>query len=152
LKAGVPPAADGTRRKEAAMLGALLALVAFQLAGELVVRVLVLPLPGPVVGMVLLLGLLIVRGSVPEALHRTALGILQHLSLLFVPAGVGIVAVGPALVGESIAVAVCLVLSTVITIVATGQIVSRLGRWRAESTRTSAARFSRSLAQEGRRG
>ncbi len=72
------------------MVGAITVLLVFQLIGEITVRSLGLPLPGPVVGMLLLFIALRVRGSVPNSLQVTSAEILQHLSLLFVPAGVGV--------------------------------------------------------------
>ena len=65
-------------------------LLVFQLLGEVGVRSLDIPVPGPVAGMLLLLLALIVRRGVPLALDRSASGLLSHLSLLFVPAGVGL--------------------------------------------------------------
>jgi holin-like protein len=79
------------------MLKALTVLLVFQLVGETLSRALGLPIPGPVAGMVLLLGALIwrTRGraeAAPPWLAQTADGVLKHLSLLFVPAGVGLIA------------------------------------------------------------
>lgn len=75
------------------MLTGLIALLACQLVGELVVRTLDVPLPGPIVGMVLMLGVLLVRrprsGS---GLLRGPEKLLRYLPLLYVPAGVGVVA------------------------------------------------------------
>ena len=64
----------------------------FPVYGEIAVIAFGLPIPGPVVGMALLFVSLIVRGSVTEELGSTANGLLRHLSLLFVPAGVGVMA------------------------------------------------------------
>ena len=72
------------------MPAALTILLGCQLAGELIVRALGAPVPGPVLGMVLLCAILALRGSTPATLHSTANGLLAHLSLLFVPAGVGV--------------------------------------------------------------
>ena len=72
------------------MLYALTALLAFQLLGELLVRLLGLPLPGPLAGMLLLLAALLALGRVPQALERTAGGLLQHMMLLFIPAIAGV--------------------------------------------------------------
>ena len=72
------------------MINALLALLVFQLVGELLVRSVALPVPGPVVGMLLLFAALRVRGEVPGALQRASTALLSNLSLLFVPAGVGV--------------------------------------------------------------
>jgi holin-like protein len=112
------------------MIGALLALVAFQFVGEVVVRALAIPVPGAVVGMVLLLGVLIARGGVPAELRQTTQGLLQNLSLFFVPAGVGIVAVGSTLAREWLGVAIALVASTVVTIAVTALMIRRLARLR----------------------
>ncbi len=73
------------------MLSAITALLMCQLAGEAIVRVASLPIPGPVFGMILLFGALLARAPLPAALDDTAEGLLKHLSLLFVPAGVGVV-------------------------------------------------------------
>ena len=70
----------------------LLVLLGCQLAGEFVVRLLDVPVPGPVVGMVLLLGLLQLRQPAADSgLVQVCEGLLKHLQLLFVPAGVGVV-------------------------------------------------------------
>ena len=64
-------------------------LLVLQSAGELLSRGLHLPFPGPVVGMVLLLLALNVT-SVREPVGACADFLLSHLSLLFVPVGVGV--------------------------------------------------------------
>src|SRR3954454_14920306 len=73
------------------MLAAIAGLLVCQLIGETAVRAVYLPFPGPVVGMILLFVLMLARAPLPIALGNTADGLLQHLSLLFVPAGVGVV-------------------------------------------------------------
>lgn len=100
------------------MIHALLALLACQLAGEAVVRVLHLPLPGPVIGMLLMLGLLAAAPRFAEFIRPTAQGILGHLSLLFVPAGVGVVGHVSTLGPAAAALLVAVVASTVLAIVA----------------------------------
>ncbi len=64
-------------------------LLLLQSAGELAARGLHLPFPGPVVGMVLLLGALRFE-SVRTPVSACADYLLSHLSLLFVPVGVGV--------------------------------------------------------------
>ena len=64
-------------------------LLAFQSAGELLARALQLPFPGPVVGMILLLPALRWR-AIREPVNVSADFLLSHLSLLFVPVGVGV--------------------------------------------------------------
>lgn len=106
------------------LAGALTALLACQLAGEVLVLVLrqfmpSLAFPGPVVGMALLFAVLVWRGGPGGALDATAGGILRNLSLLFVPAAVGIVQYGPVLAEFGLALAAALVVSTVLTLVVT---------------------------------
>lgn len=72
------------------MIYALTALIAFQFLGELLAHWFSLPLPGPLVGMLLLFAALLALGRVPEALTRTAGTLLQHMMLLFIPAIVGV--------------------------------------------------------------
>ena len=110
------------------MLDALLVLLGLQLVGELVVRLLHWPLPGPVLGMALLwLGLLL-RPRWAEAIKPTAQGFLQHLSLLFVPAGVGVMLHLNRLGDEALAIGVALVLSTLIGMAVTAWTVHALLR------------------------
>ena len=72
------------------MIAALTQLLIFQLIGETIVRLLQWPVPGPVLGMLLLFGMLSLRGGPSESLRTTCQQLLQHMSLLFVPAGSGI--------------------------------------------------------------
>lgn len=101
------------------MIGALTTLLLFQLIGEVIVRTLALPLPGPVLGMLLLFFALLLRGSIPQSLTTTSEGILQHLSLLFVPAGVGVMVHRATLQAEWLATLITIASSTLITIVVT---------------------------------
>lgn len=100
-------------------LGFITLLLVYQLVGEVIARGLELSLPGPVVGMALLFITLVVRGALPAGLKTTAEGLLKHLSLLFVPAGVGVMMHLHLLRDEWQAVSVALVASTVITIAVT---------------------------------
>jgi len=101
------------------VLAALAALLVCQLAGEVVVRGLSLPLPGPVVGMALLFILMLVRTPLPKALGGTVDGLLKHLSLLFVPAGVGVVQHISMLGRDGLQLIAVVVLGTVITLTVT---------------------------------
>ncbi|MXY40743.1 MAG: hypothetical protein F4160_19660 [Rhodospirillaceae bacterium] len=73
------------------MINAIATLSIFQLVGEVLARRAALPVPGSVLGLILLLLVFALRGTVPEALHTVSSVILRRLSLLFVPAGVGLV-------------------------------------------------------------
>lgn len=69
-------------------LRGLAILLLLQAAGEALVRLFGLPVPGPVIGMLLLLAAVnveLVRAPVQAAAEL----LLAHLSLLFVPVGVG---------------------------------------------------------------
>lgn len=108
------------------MIGSIASLLLCQLAGEIAARVLGLPLPGPVLGMALLFAILLVRGGVPEPLRETAGGLLRHLSLLFVPAGVGVLAHLGLLADAWMPIAAALVASTVVTIAVTALVMRAL--------------------------
>ncbi|TNF61704.1 MAG: CidA/LrgA family protein [Burkholderiales bacterium] len=99
------------------MVPALATLLVFQLLGETVVRTLGIPVPGPVAGLAFLLPLLAWRPAWLQAVRPTAQTLLQHLSLLFVPAGVGVMLHLNRLGEEALAIGVALVLSTWIGLV-----------------------------------
>jgi holin-like protein len=104
------------------MLRGWATLLVFQLAGEFITRAAGWPIPGPVVGMALLLAVLQARREGDEGLQSVANGLLSHLSLLFVPAGVGVMLHAPRLLVEWPAVAASLVVSTAASIAVTGWI------------------------------
>lgn len=110
------------------MLRALTVLVLCQFAGEVVARAAGLPLPGPVIGLVLLLVILVARRGPDAPLRDTANGLLRHLSLLFVPAGVGIVTQLHALAQDWLAILVAVLVSTTLALVVTGLLMQRLSR------------------------
>lgn len=73
------------------MIRGLTFLIGFQLLGELTVQLLDVPVPGPVVGMLYLFVWLRVRRVGDDAaVVRAGSGLLRHLQLMFVPAGVGV--------------------------------------------------------------
>jgi holin-like protein len=108
------------------MLRGFALLLLFQLAGEVLAHLLALPVPGPVVGMVLLLAALELRPVERERMKPASSGLLAFLSLLFVPAGVGIVQHAARLAAEWRGIAAALVLSTAATILVTGWVATRL--------------------------
>lgn len=110
------------------MIGAATILLLYQLAGEVLSQGLALPVPGPVIGMALLFVTLLVRGRVPDALQATSRGILSQLSLLFVPAGVGVMVHAGRIGQEWLAIVAALLGSTVLTLAVTAWVVQWLGR------------------------
>mgnify|MGYP001323099937 CR=1 FL=1 len=113
------------------MILALTVLLLFQLAGEVLVRAIGLPVPGPVIGMGLFFLFLLLRGGPSEAMRKTAGGLLQHLSLLFIPAGTGIVLYGELLAREWLPLTAALVGSTFLAIAVTALVLNALLRRRA---------------------
>jgi len=101
------------------MLAALTTLLVYQLAGEVVVLACAVHDPGPVSGTARRFATLGVRRGAGAELRDTANGLLAHLSLLFVPAGVGVMAHSARLGDEWLPIAVALVASTVLTIAVT---------------------------------
>lgn len=116
------------RPAEVRMVDAITLIFCCQLLGELLVKALALPVPGPVAGMLILFGGLMVRGSIPAAVDSVADGLLSHLSLLFVPAGVGVMLHAGLLGREWLAISVALVASTLASIAVTGLVMRRLAR------------------------
>lgn len=112
------------------MLGALTVLLVFQLAGEVIVQFAGLPIPGPVVGLLLLFLGLCARGNLALPLRDTANGILQHLSLLFVPAGVGVMVHFSRVAGEWLPILVAVIISTALAIAASALVMQAMVRGR----------------------
>lgn len=123
------------------MIASLSLILLCQLAGEAFVRWLGLPMPGPVVGLILLLLLLLARDRYAALAHgplhgggveNASLGLLANLSLLFVPASVGVIQKLDLIVDHGVAFLGVLVISvlitlfvTVVTFVAAGRLMMR---------------------------
>lgn len=111
------------------MVPALVIILSFQLAGEVLSRGLNLPLPGPVLGMIgLVLACMLLR-RLADLLRPVTLGLLGHLSLLFVPAGVGVIAHVGTLQAHGLGIAMALVVSTVLAIGAGAWAFVLVSRW-----------------------
>ena len=105
------------------VLNGITILLFYQLVGEVSVLLLRIPVPGPVVGMVLLFLTLLIRRRSSVSLDSVSATLLSHLSLLFVPAGVGIMFHFNRIASEWVPISITLLLSTVITMVATAAIM-----------------------------
>lgn len=110
------------------MLTGFTLLLLFQLAGEIVVRGLGLPIPGPVMGMFLLFAALLLRGRLPDSVRSASEGLLRYLAVLFVPAGVGLIAQKDLLRREWPGLTAALVISTALTLAVTGLVFQALRR------------------------
>lgn len=101
------------------MIRALTILFLCQLAGEAVVRALGVAFPGPVLGMALFVAGLFALGRSSADLDATVDGILRNLSLLFVPAAVGLIQQGGVIRENWVAILVAIVASTLLTLIVT---------------------------------
>ncbi|MDX1594373.1 MAG: CidA/LrgA family protein [Gammaproteobacteria bacterium] len=121
---------DGGREPPGqAVLAGITLLLCYQLVGETIVRALGLPLPGPVLGMLLLLLTLVWTRGVAGRVEGVAETLLGHLSLLFVPAGVGVMVHGQRLGGEWLPIVAALVASTLLTLLAVAFTMRLMVRW-----------------------
>ena len=115
------------------MLLAILVLLGCQLVGEALRDLLGLPVPGAVVGMFLLAVVLACRGRgprrIPVALETTADMLISVMGLLFVPAGVGIIAEAPLLGQQWIPILAAVIGSTVLSLAVTGVVMHGVMRW-----------------------
>ncbi|HEY0145235.1 MAG: CidA/LrgA family protein [Methylovirgula sp.] len=121
------------------MLAAIFILLAAELLGELLRSALHVSVPGPVIGMIALATWLIWRGQTtqpePSALARVADGILGHLGLLFVPAGVGIIGELAVIQHEWLPILGGVIGSTVLSLAVTGLVLHHLLRRKATPKR-----------------
>ena len=107
------------------MLPQFIVIMGFQLAGELLVASFGLAFPGALCGLLLLLGWLSCKGGPSEDLSRAAGILVDHLGLLFVPAGTAIVGFGTLMLSDGMAIAGALLLSTGLAILVTGLLGGR---------------------------
>lgn len=125
------------------MIQAFAVLLVLQLVGELLVQSLGLPLPGPLVGMLLLFGLLVWRGSVPEPLRKLGEVLLQNMMLLFIPAVAGVMMLFDRVAQEWLPFFVACIGGAAITLAVTALVLQALLRRRPPD-----ASLARSLADE----
>jgi holin-like protein len=123
--------------KDCVMLSALTQLLIFQLAGEVIARGLALPIPGPVLGMLFLFVALLIKGGPGENLQTTSQNLLQHLSLLFVPAGTGIMVHLHRVSDEWLPLLASLIVSTLATLIVTALVMKLCQRSPAASGEAS---------------
>lgn len=111
------------------MIPALSIILIFQLVGEIATRSLDLLLPWPVLGLLLLVLSCSLRPALAELLRPVVNGILGHLSLFFVPAGVGVIAHLGQFRSDGLAVAVALAVSTALAIAAGALVFCAVVKW-----------------------
>ncbi|HTS24007.1 MAG TPA: CidA/LrgA family protein [Casimicrobiaceae bacterium] len=112
------------------MIAGLVEILLFQGLGEIVSRFALTLIPGPVIGLILLLAWLQLRKRVPAQVELVASTLTRHLGLLFVPAAVGVVMFWPHLKSNALAVVAALVVSVVLTIAVSATVLRVLARRR----------------------
>lgn len=105
------------------MIDGLVQIFLWQGIGELVSRFLLPSIPGPVIGLILLVVFLSIKGEVNPSLGMVADAFRQHLALLFVPASVGVILFLPELKTHALAVSVALIVSVILAIAVTALVL-----------------------------
>ncbi|MGE5678245.1 MAG: CidA/LrgA family protein [Pseudomonadota bacterium] len=110
------------------VLRQIIILLLFVFIGELLNQILKLPIPGNILGMVLLL-LALVTGLIKlEQVEDISRFLLDHLSVLFIPAGVGLLAVTGRLADTWYLILLISVFTTFLVMAVTGIVVKLLRR------------------------
>jgi holin-like protein len=115
------------------MVHAFALLLVFQLVGEVAAQGLHLPVPGPLIGMLLLFAALLARGRLPGELRDTAHAMLRHLMLLFIPAVTGVMMYFDRIARDLLPFLAACVLGAAVTLVVTALTL----RWMLRATGTS---------------
>lgn len=111
------------------MIGAIALLFTCQLLGEIIHRLAGLPLPGSVIGMVLLFCWLGLARRERPTLEAVTGWLTAHLSIMFVPSAVGLIEEGPVLARYGLGLVVATVISTILTMVVTALVFRWALRW-----------------------
>lgn len=106
----------------------LLILLAFLWVGDALVRGLRLPLPGSVAGMLMLAAALRLRWIPERAVRPAAELLIRNMALLFVPAGVGVMAYAGLLRREWLPIVAAAAASTVAVLLVVGWMQQRMER------------------------
>jgi holin-like protein len=117
-------------RRVAGWLAAALLLAGLQWLGDALVAFLAWPLPGSLLGLLMLLGLLGLRGGVPRGLDELTVPLLRHLMLFLIPSVAAVGLYGHLLWQHAALFALAATLVTALTIAVTGWALHRLMRRR----------------------
>lgn len=101
----------------------LLLILCIYLIGEFIAQGLSIPIPGNIVGMILLFILLLTKVIKLEMIEMVANFFLDHLSFFFIPAGVGLMVSFGQIKSNAIAIILICIISTIIIMVTTGMVV-----------------------------
>jgi len=111
-------------------LKAVLTLCLCVFAGEIINLATHIPLPGAVIGLVLLLLYLIFRRGPDDGLRKVSSLLLQNMTVLFVPAGVGLMTQLPALEKDLWPIAVAITVSTILGMFVTASLMHLINKAR----------------------
>ena len=114
------------------LLRGLTWLVLFQLLGTAINHLFVPVLPGPIIGLLLMLAFLIWRGEVGKPLSLAASSLLRYLPLLLVPPAVGVMVYAKDIAADFWAIVGALVLSLVIAMGFVGVLMQKLVKRQAQ--------------------
>lgn len=107
------------------MLYGLIVLLVFLLIGEFIASLIGWPVPGSVIGMMMLFSALVIRGRVSPTLKETSQSLLPYLPLFIVPASVGIVNYGELIKQEGLIIVAAMLISLFVGIPFCGWIAQR---------------------------
>ena len=121
------------------MIQGLAVLLVFQSLGELASRLLQGAMPGPVLGLILLLVFLVSKKSISPSISAAADGLLAHLSIFFIPAAVGVMLYASTLAQSGAAWVLAILLSTVAAITTTALVLRTFSKPTATPTQENDA-------------
>ncbi len=110
------------------MLNALITLLFCQLLGELIARLASIPVPGPLVGMLILLAWIMSKGGPSAELEKFCRSLLSWLALLFVPAATGLINGLDQLASDWWRIALAILGSTIAGLASTAWVMHTLNR------------------------
>jgi holin-like protein len=110
------------------MLRALVVLFTGLFVGNLLNRLTGVPVPGPVIGLLIMLAFLVLGSGPDQPLRQIGHGLLRNMSILFVPAGVGLITQLPALEHDAMAIGIAILVSTALGMAATAGIMHLLAQ------------------------
>lgn len=110
------------------MLYGITVIFAALFLGEALSVLLRLPLPGAVLGMLLLTVFAVLRGGFDRRVAHVANHLLRYLALLFIPAGVGLMTLGDKIGQQGMALLLTMVFSTMVTMGVTAAVLQFLLR------------------------
>ena len=115
------------------MLNSIFIILLFQLMGEFIQKFFEFSIPGPVIGLIFLLSVLLIIKKINKKheafdtnLVISAENLLSYLPLLFIPVGVGVVMHLSLLEENLVSVILVIVFGTLLTLALTGYVMEKL--------------------------